>query len=615
MRPKTLPTSLAALLLLSGCASEPATHYAVSQQPIKGGYTDTDDKAVVGLVMFVGQGYGTCSGTLITPNIVLTAQHCIAPVENEVQGGVVCGFTSFGTAYDGDQILVTTETQVSQDGDSYYGVAEVITPPGDGLCGYDIALLVLSDAVPSSEAIPFPPRVDSAILVDPSGPSTESELYSAVGYGNTDDGGGWGGGGSGSGERRRLDNLYAYCEGSQCGEPEYVYETEWMGDTGICQGDSGGPALDTASRVIGVVSRGSQGCTSPVYTSVYGWRDWIMGVVLDRSAATGQTVPGWATGGATNTAWPIGGPCEDNADCFSGICHEGECSRQCDDEAPCPDGYACHPDSGICTTPPVGPPCTTDADCQGGVCYEGMCTRPCSGESCPKNYLCDDEVSLCLPIPLGDPCTSALDCDTGLCISGLCSRTCDAQSICPPPFGCDAGLCQLPGLGSSCVVDEDCGGGLCMNGTCTRPCDAFPCDAPWTCDADFLVCVPPPVPEMPDCDVEPCGAEGGGGDVGGGTDEPREPGDLPSPSGDDEPAQTEGREGNHSDGDDLSGSGTSEAEPLGDGATQDPADGTGPGVQSGGCQGGAGGDHWPALLLGLLYLATRRRSQRALGAR
>jgi hypothetical protein len=507
------------MLMLAGCAGDAEPRYTVRQQAIQGGYTDNLDKAVVGLVMFVGGGYGTCSGTLITPNIVLTAQHCIAPVENEVQGGVVCGHTSFGSPYDGDQLYITTDTVLSQDDNAYYEVDEVIIPPGDGLCGHDIAILVLDQSVPNDEAVPFPPRVDSPIQADPSGLTVESEIYSAVGYGNTSDGWGWGGGGGGggSGERRRLDDLQAFCEGLGCGQAEYIYETEWLGDTGVCQGDSGGPALDAESRVIGVVSRGAQGCEDPVYTSVYGWRDWIMGVVIDRSEATGEEVPAWATGGATNTSWPVGDPCADDAECFSGICHERLCTRHCDAEAPCPEGYGCHPDLGICVAPPVGPPCTTDLDCAGGVCHDGLCTRPCGEIPCPDNYTCDDLVHLCIPIPLGDTCSSALDCETGLCVGGMCSRTCDGESFCPAPFGCANGLCRLPALGGFCVVDEDCDGGFCLHGSCTRMCDEYPCDVPWQCDADNLVCIAPPAPEAPACEIEPCDELPGEGTIGEGS--------------------------------------------------------------------------------------------------
>ena len=611
MRLEPLTRWLVALPLLAGCVAEDTTRYTVSQQPIKGGYTDTEDKAVVGLVMFVGGGYGTCSGTLITPNIVLTAQHCIAPVENEVQGGVVCGYTSFGAPYDGDQIYITTDTVLSQDENNYYAVQDVVIPPGNELCGADIAILVLDEDVPSSEATPFPPRVDSPVAADPSGLTVESELYSAVGYGNTNDSWGWGGGG-GSGERRRLDNLYVYCEGSACGEPDYIYDTEWMGDTGVCQGDSGGPALDAESRVIGVVSRGSQGCTSPVYTSVFGWRDWIMGVVVDASQSTGAVVPGWATGGATNTAWPIGDPCEDNADCFSGVCHEGMCSRQCTEEAPCPEGYGCHPDLGICVAPPVGPPCDTDAECEGGVCHEGMCTRPCTEGGCPDNYFCDDTINLCAPVPLGDPCMSGLDCDTGLCVAGLCSRLCGPDSLCPSPFGCISGLCQLPPLGKQCVVDEDCMGGFCIGGACTRACDEFPCDAPWECDVNSLMCTPPPAPEMPACEVEPCSETGEEGRLGGedrGLDAPSDA-DPNTPANEDIPV---GEERNNATSTELSPEveGSSEVSPdsevqaLGEGDAQGDAAGAG-------CQGSGPSSPWSAALMSLILVGVLYRRRRAL---
>jgi len=562
---------LAMLALLAGCAGESEPSYTVRQQAIQGGYTDHEDKAVMGLVAFVGGGYGTCTGTLITPNIVMTAQHCVAPVDNEVQGGVVCGHTTFGTAYDVDQLFLTTDTQLSQDDNAYYAVAEVIIPPGDGLCGRDIAILVLEESLPAAEATPFPPRVDSPVVADPTGLTAEPEIYSAVGYGNTSDGWGWGGGGGGSGERRRLDDLTATCLGLGCGQGDSLYETEWLGDTGVCQGDSGGPALDAQSRVIGVVSRGSQGCEDPVYTSVFGWRDWIMGVVIDRSEATGVEVPAWATGGATNTSWPVGEICRDDAECFSGICHEGLCTRDCDDEAPCPDAFGCHPELGICVAPRVGPPCDGDEDCEGGVCHEGLCTRPCAEAPCPEHYSCDDGIDLCVPIPLGDPCATALDCETGLCVGGLCSRSCSDESICPAPFGCLSGLCRLPALGGSCVVDEDCDGGFCLNGICSRPCDEFPCDAAWSCDGSGLVCIPPPPPELPGDEVEP--TEEGPDDRTAG-----------------------GRPGDNGDGDAPGGAGL--------GGAQGPSS---PGMAGGGCEGGGSSVPWIAALLCPLWGLIRRR--------
>jgi MYXO-CTERM domain-containing protein len=297
----------------------------------------------------------------------------------------------------------------------------------------------------------------------------------------------------------------------------------------VCSGDSGGPALDAQNRVLGVVSRGAPGCESPVYTSVFGWRDWIMSVVKTKSQDTGFVVPDWADGGSSDpsTSWPVGGPCNDNNGCYSGICIDGYCSRNCTEDAPCPEGYACLPDEGYCVLPPVGTPCDDDTACDGGVCVDGMCTRPCIDSApCPEGYVCDADSGLCGPIPLGEPCNGALDCATLMCVDGYCTRQCDDATPCPQPFGCESGICLPTPLGDSCNADGECASSLCVEGVCTRRCDEIDCDAPWSCDAATELCVPPPDPEETPgddgCPVEPCDEPGG---VGGGPAFPG--GDLP----------------------------------------------------------------------------------------
>ena len=512
-------------LLIPGCQqSAPTPTLDTRQAHILGGYVDDTDKAVVGLVSYQGRGYGTCSGTLITPNIVLTAQHCIAPVVNEVNGGVVCGYTEFGSPYDPGSLYATTKTDIEDGNDGFYAVSEVIVPPDVGLCGHDIAILILQDFIPELEAIPYPPRVDEAVNTDPFGLSPQGETYSAAGYGQEGDG--WGSGPSGI--RRRRDNLTAVCEGNACGQPDSLYVQEWLGDEGVCSGDSGGPALDAQNRVIGVVSRGAPGCESPVYTSVFGWRDWIMSVVKTKSQDSGFVVPEWADGGSSDpsTSWPVGGPCNDNNGCYSGICIDGYCSRMCTEEAPCPDGYACSPDDGYCVLPPVGTPCEDDTSCEGGVCVDGMCTRPCVDSApCPDGFICEDDTGLCGLIPLGDPCAGALDCATLMCVGGYCTRTCDEATACPQPFACSDGICLIAPIGDSCIEDVDCPSNICVDALCTRRCDEMACDTPWTCDESTELCVPPPEPEEAPvddtCPVEPCDEPDG---IGGG---PAIPGGLP----------------------------------------------------------------------------------------
>src|SRR5215471_9250194 len=58
---------------LAGCGGEPGVE-ADDQSSIQGGKRDPGDPAV-GLVWLQGGGY--CSGSLIAPNIVLTAGHCV----------------------------------------------------------------------------------------------------------------------------------------------------------------------------------------------------------------------------------------------------------------------------------------------------------------------------------------------------------------------------------------------------------------------------------------------------------------------------------------------------------------------------------------------------------
>ena len=479
---------------------------ATTAGAISGGYTSETDTAVVGIVSFSG-GMGVCSGSLIMPNLVLTARHCVARVTNEVGGGVDCDVTTFGSTYQPDRLYVTTLASLDDGGASAYHVAaEVIVPADPAFCGNDMALIILEAPIPAYEATPLVPRVDTAIVVEYPF-TTPGEEYSAVGYGITGDDK------EDSGLRRRRDELTATCVEKQC--PTYfgMTPTEWLGDEGICSGDSGGPALDLQNRVIGVVSRGGSNCSTPIYGSVHAWGDWIIAGAQRAAQVGAEELPRWALGWPTDPAYyaPIGMACEYNSQCESGLCADGHCTRPCNELATCPSAYGCN--GGRCALLPVGDRCTGDAECAGGTCRDGVCSRACDADAaCPAGWACD---GTCRLLPVGQACAAPADCESGSCLDGRCTRACGAESPCPAAFVCDEGAqaCVVLGVGDSCGVDADCRSGLCQDGYCTRACgDTAECPSGYSCDAGLGRCLLIPVGGActadPECGAGTCATEG-----------------------------------------------------------------------------------------------------------
>jgi hypothetical protein len=250
-------------------------------EAVEGGASDASDDAVVGVVLSDG-GPGVvklCSGSLIAPNLVLTAQHCVAQTGKYVNWDT----TTFGPAADPGDIKVTPNHSMWSPNATFWPGRELVLPPGaPAVCGRDLALIVLVDPMPSERAQPVTPRLDDLVL--------EGEEYAAVGFGNTHDGAG------DSGTRRRRDGLAVECVGGGCGSAGGVDGREWRGNQGACSGDSGGPALDTGGRVIGVTSRGPFGCDSPIYGGLIAWKQWIREAGAYAAKVGGYDAPAWTSG-------------------------------------------------------------------------------------------------------------------------------------------------------------------------------------------------------------------------------------------------------------------------------------------------------------------------------
>lgn len=364
------------LLFVVGCSSSAKPNDPVpvgaASQAIQGGTTDTTDTFAVGIR--IGNA-GSCSGTLITPNLVVTARHCV----DQSPAQIDCTTAAFGS-----QLVSTSQFRVSTSANLYgnsavlHSVSQIITPPGNALCGSDIALLVLSDLVDASEAKPAIPGVQYQI--DDSRYSAHK--FNAIGYGITS------ASGNDAGTRRIRTSVRINCTSTSdifqtCDDyiggalpqgssvSQFVTDNDFIAGDATCEGDSGSGAYDTttytagAPVTLGVLSRGSADgdtCILATYTRLDKWRDLV--VQAADTASAGWTkypkpTPDWTVyvappnkdGGtdappATKGTAEIGEACTANKDCASGLCINGAsgatvCSSACTASDECPTDFSC----------------------------------------------------------------------------------------------------------------------------------------------------------------------------------------------------------------------------------------------------------------------------------
>ncbi len=317
---------------------------------------------VVEVVHPVAGGAYVCSGSLVAPNLVLTARHCVSTTPDVGfscdEGGNGTDGGSIGADYEPASIDVYAGADVAFGGSAAPSAVgtRVFHDGATNICDHDLALLEIS---PPLDAFPIAPLdLDSTL--------TSGSPVTVVGWGVTSDG-------QPPTVRQQLAGVPIVAVGPASSAADYdIGPNEFEVGQSICDGDSGGPALDGDGAVVGVVSRGGNGVNpASGNAAVTCLGDATLNVFTETAAFRDVILAAFASVGATprRVGVPIGEACSASSECASSLC------------------------------------AVVDADADATT----VCTQDCATSACPSGARCATEhgASLCVPALASGGCAVA----------------------------------------------------------------------------------------------------------------------------------------------------------------------------------------------------------------
>lgn len=325
---------LATMAAVVGCGTQ-GSHEVTAEveQPMVGGTVSTGDPAVVVTRAQYSDGStGSCTGTLIAPNVVLTASHCIEDSPKAV--GVW-----FGT--------YATQAKEAEWKKAKAWHTHPNWPPKPYINqANDCAVIILEEAV--SNVTPKPYMHESMMPAGGGKSPWIGRDVRLVGFGNTQ-----GNPAAGWGTKRYLNTKIK----------DVREQTVTIGSPGkvSCQGDSGGPLfvdLNGVETVGGISSFGDQGCIQEAdYARAAECAAWI-DTFVPQNCVTDCSGKACGSDGCGGTC----GSCDAGDVCKSGTCEpKPACVADCSNKQCGFDGC-----DGVCGTCENGQSCNASGQCVGG---------------------------------------------------------------------------------------------------------------------------------------------------------------------------------------------------------------------------------------------------------